>query len=371
MTREVYVPYGTTGSLDLYFRRRNAAGLYWRGDTSVYEAYNAANIALYGADAGSGVPYNAITEDGATGDYFGDDPTSGAGTWTAYEQVGAAPLASDVAVATGEFLQAAAAAAITAVNLDHVAGTATGIPALPAGTYLADILEDTGTTLPTAIAAVPTAGEIDTQLSGTHGAGAWGINAGVGTGTRAVAFTVTTGGVALLGASVRLYRTGSIDRTGTTNASGQVTLYCDVDATWSYAVTHALYDSGSGTVVVDGNETVPVSLTAVTWPASTVPGTTTVRWRVRKANRDYASDAECTVYMGISKGPGVAGTIYNGDNLDYDSDATDADGYVYFANTPKGAIVAVKTATDGQTQFVKIPADCGSTFEGLELIGSS
>lgn len=191
-----------------------------------------------------------------------------------------------------------------------------------------------------------------------------------GTGTRAVTFTVTSSSVPVQNARVRLYLAGMVDRIGDTNALGQVTLWCDTDATWSYGVTHPQYDAVSGTVVVDGNESVAVSMTVAPWPASTVPDTTTVRWRVRKTNRAWAGLDDCTVYMGIASGPGVAGTIYNGDNLDFDSDATDASGYVYFANTPKGATVAVKTATDGQVQMVQIPRDCGDTFEGLELIGS-
>lgn len=107
MSREIYVPLDS-GNSNLYFRRRNAAGQYWRGDTSAFELYNAANIALYGADADSSTPYNELTEDGSTGDYFGDDPASGDGTWTAYEQAGASPAESDVAVAYGELAESIA-----------------------------------------------------------------------------------------------------------------------------------------------------------------------------------------------------------------------------------------------------------------------
>lgn len=120
MTREIYVPLGDSGNANLYFRRRNAAGQYWRCDTEVYEDFNPANIALYGADAGSGTPYNVLAEDGSTGDYFGDDPASGTGTWTAYEQAGATPAQTDDAVATGDFPQAAAAAAIAASDLVQI-----------------------------------------------------------------------------------------------------------------------------------------------------------------------------------------------------------------------------------------------------------
>ena len=205
-----------------------------------------------------------------------------------------------------------------------------------------------------------------------RGDAAW-ITGSAGTGTYACTWTVNDGSTALQGATVSFWLAGVLRGTGTTNASGQVSMSLDA-GTYTVAISLSGYTFANTTHAVSATAstwTKTFSMTSVVWPSSTVPGTTTVRWRVRKTNRAWAGADDCTVYMGISKGPGVAGTIYNGDNLDYDSDATDSDGYVYFANTPKGSTVAVKTATDGQVQFVKIPADCGDTFEGLELIGSA
>lgn len=193
------------------------------------------------------------------------------------------------------------------------------------------------------------------------------------TGTYVCTWTVNDGTTVLQGATVSFWLSGVLKGTGTTGVAGTVAMSLDA-GTYTVAITCDGYTFASTTHAVSSTAstwTKTFSMSSVVWPASTVPGTTTVRWRVRKTNRAWAGVDDCTVYMGIAKGPGVAGTIYNGDNLDYDSDTTDADGYVYFANTPKGATVAVKTATDGQVQFVKIPADCGSTFEGLELIGSA
>ncbi len=194
-------------------------------------------------------------------------------------------------------------------------------------------------------------------------------------GTYACTWTVNDGTTVLQGAKVSFWLgsvlKGTTPATGT-SVTGTVAMSLDA-ATYTVAITLAGYTFASTTHVVSATAstwTKTFSMTSVVWPASTVTGTTTVRWRVRKTSRAYAGAADCTVYMGISQGPGVAGQIYNGDNLDYDSDATDADGYVYFANTPKGATVAVKTATNGAIQYVKIPSDCGDTFEGLELIGS-
>ena len=201
-----------------------------------------------------------------------------------------------------------------------------------------------------------------------RGDAAWSPGS-AGTGTRAVAFMVTTGGVPLQGASVRLYRTGSTDRIGTTNASGQVTLYCDVDATWSYAVTHALYESGSGTVVVDGNEAVPVSLTALSWPDSTEPNTVTVRWKVKLGvGRVTATTGEATVYVRMKAGAGTAGFAYG---TRQDSDATDASGYVYFANVPVGGRISAKLGSSGAEKVYEIAADATTPYDMGELIGDA
>ena len=218
-------------------------------------------------------------------------------------------------------------------------------------TQLEAILEDTGVTLPAQIAV------LDIE----------------GTGAYACTWTVNDGSTALQGATIAFYMAGVLKGQKVTNASGQASMSLDA-GTYTVAISCAGYTFSNEIYAVSATAstwTHTFSMALLTWPPSTTPGMTTVRWRVRKTNRDYASTAECTIYMGIAKGPGVAGTIYNGDNLDYEAAATDSDGYVYFAKTPKGATVAVKTATDGQVQFVQIPRDCGDTFEGSELIGSS
>lgn len=71
--------------------------------------------------------------------------------------------------------------------------------------HLDDILEDTGTTLPGMFADLPTASEIDTQLSGVHGAGAWGGSSGAGSSTGYYTDTVNDGTNPLDGVRVQLY----------------------------------------------------------------------------------------------------------------------------------------------------------------------
>jgi hypothetical protein len=176
MAREIHIPYGVVGSADVYLRFRDASGKYRRGDTGAYESWNAANIALYGADTGSGVPYHVAAEDGSTGDYFADLPDATARTWSAYVQAGATPSADggvDVEIAADEIVQGAAAAAIAAANLDHIAGTATDIPALPAGTWL-DTLRSDGTATydrtTDSLQAIRDTAPLGTAMRGTDGA---------------------------------------------------------------------------------------------------------------------------------------------------------------------------------------------------------
>jgi hypothetical protein len=73
----------------------------------------------------------------------------------------------------------------------------------------------------------PTVGQIDTQLSGTHGAGAWGA----GTGASSKVYTVTIDGAPGAGVYVRMTTdaagVNAVDA-GTTDAAGAVTLHHDL-----------------------------------------------------------------------------------------------------------------------------------------------
>lgn len=103
MTQKLTIAGLTPGSLDYYARYVDSQGRYWRADTAVWEAYNAANLALYGADAGSGTPYHAGTEDGATGTCAFPVPAFAAGAYTAlvYEQLGFEPAEADELAGAG------------------------------------------------------------------------------------------------------------------------------------------------------------------------------------------------------------------------------------------------------------------------------
>jgi hypothetical protein len=180
----IHIPYGVSGVTDLYCRFRDGDGKYRLGSTGAYETYSAVNIALYGADTGSGTPYHVVVEDGATGDYYVEIPDATARTWSAYLQAGAAPLESDVEVAADRIgldataaaqSQAAAAEAIAAAEpIDANATQLAGQPVNAAAPV----------TFPGSVASEATLGKIAPRLIGTL--------SGAGTGTEICVYGGTT-----------------------------------------------------------------------------------------------------------------------------------------------------------------------------------
>lgn len=207
--------------------------------------------------------------------------------------------------------------------------------------------------------------DMDDQLGAILAQATAAAGAGAGTGARAITFTVTTGGAAIQGVTVRLYRTGSVDRVGQTGSAGTVTLNADVDATWSYMVTHPLYDGATGTVVVDGNESVPVNLTAMSWPASTEPDTVTVRALVRGSDRQPIG-AGSLVRMRVKSVPATVKGIWD---KGLESDETDASSYVYFADVPKGAVLLFLAGANQEPQEVTVATDATSPYDVGPIYG--
>lgn len=423
MAREIYVPLGETGNESLYFRRRNAAGQYWRGDTSVYEAFNAANIALYGADADSATPYNALTEDGTTGDYFGNDPTSGTGTWTAYEQAGAAPAESDDAVETGDFQQAAAAAAIAEFDFptwtemssafssqfDHIKGffqvicRSDAAIAVDRDIWVAAINQNEGSgagtfnnttdskqairdsvytgTPPTveqiqnglATQATQLQVKAKTDLIPADPAtvtkqdeilGAIALIEGGEGGDYLQTVTVTDGTNPVQNASVYILDTdGSIVDLDDTSAAGVGSVTADA-GTYTLLVKKAGYASSTASITVSAAAARAVTLTAISFTPSAEPNSVTVRWRVKGKDRATVGAGEATVYVAVQDGPGTAGEIWSGNE---DSDITDANGYVEFTNVPIPCTLLVRAGADGVAREVAIPATAASPYDAGEL----
>lgn len=144
----------------------------------------------------------------------------------------------------------------------------------------------------------PTAEQIDTQLSLTHGNTAWGgvidgasirtalgmaaadlddqldailiaTGAGAGAGARLVTITVDDGIDPLEAATVRMTQ-GAESYSQPTNASGIATFSLD-DATWAVTITKALYTFAPTTIIVNGDETATYSMTATVITPPTNP----------------------------------------------------------------------------------------------------
>jgi hypothetical protein len=117
-------------------------------------------------------------------------------------------------------------------------------------TKIDNILEDTGTTLPAAIAEIEGGG-------------------GSGTGARTVTITVNDGTTVLQNATVRMTE-GANTFTALTNVSGVAVFNLD-DATYTVSITKAGYSYSGTTLVVNGTETATYSMTVVSTPAPTQP----------------------------------------------------------------------------------------------------
>jgi hypothetical protein len=118
-----------------------------------------------------------------------------------------------------------------------------------------------------AITTRPTAAEIETQLSGTHGSGAWGGAASTGTGAFSVIVHVTDGTINLPNARVRVSG-GPTAASGFTASTGLITLGLD-GGTYTLVVTKGgyTYTPTPQTVAADG--TIDVVMTAATTPTTT------------------------------------------------------------------------------------------------------
>jgi len=100
-----------------------------------------------------------------------------------------------------------------------------------------------------------------------------GGGGGTGTGARTVVVTVTLSASPVEGASVRLTKAAET-YVGSTNASGQVTFNVD-DGTWTVAITSPGATFAGASLVVDDDEAVSYSLTAISItpsPATQITG---------------------------------------------------------------------------------------------------
>jgi hypothetical protein len=169
-------------------------------------------------------------------------------------------------------------------------------------------------------------------------------------------------GVAIQGATVAILSGDTLIDQQDTDASGVALPACDA-GTFTLRVTYSgLYTSSSETIVVTSAAAHPVTLERISYTPSTEPDSVTVRWRVRGADRQVAEGA--TVYVSIQDGPGTDGEIWSGTA---DTDTSDVNGYVEFANVPIPCTLLVKAGSAGIEREVVIPSDATSPYDAGEL----
>jgi hypothetical protein len=156
-----------------------------------------------------------------------------------------------------------------------------------------------GASLPTTFiasnfVAAPTASAIDTQLSGVHGAGAWGPSAGSGP-LRVQAWVQDGNGTALQAATVRMVE-GINNYSGTSDANGLVTFSLGAASYATLAIKSGYsFTPSINTVSLDSNIT--LTMTAIALPVATIPGTCAVYFDCYDANFSAAVGLSFTFTM--------------------------------------------------------------------------
>jgi len=155
-------------------------------------------------------------------------------------------------------------------NVDTIKDT--DLPAVKTDT--AAILVDTGTTLPAAIDAVPTVGEIDTELTTEHGAGSC-VDTGAGSGLNNITVHCKDGSaVDIPGVKVTVHNTANDDTpviaVQTSDANGDAAVTLD-NGTYTIRGHKAGYTFSNIAPVVSGSATVEIPGVGVTITAPSDP----------------------------------------------------------------------------------------------------
>lgn len=178
----------------------------------------------------------------------------------------------------------------------------------------ASILEDTGTTLPALIDAIPPP---------------------IGEGAYTGVLTINDGTTGLEGAIVNAYRAGTLVATGITNSSGQITTWVFDAHTYSLAVRLPGYQPSTGTLTVSGNawaKSISLTQLSITPPSS--PNLCTVQFRVKLSDTPVAGAICKAKLLGINQA--ADGTILSNDEL---TDTTDVNGIAEIELVQRGSII--------------------------------
>lgn len=182
-----------------------------------------------------------------------------------------------------------------------------------------------------------------------------------GTGARTVTVSVDDGTDPVEGARVRATK-GSESYVRTTDATGEATFQLD-DGTWAMDVTAALFDPATTQVVVDGNETVPVQLSAVTMPPSDAGRVTGFLYAYDEAG---VEEEGVSVHLSV-KSPGEVDGVALDTSVRVGT--SDADGLVTFTNLFKGVTYLVRRQ-GGRLTETTVPADATTPHQLPSVVGS-
>jgi hypothetical protein len=209
--------------------------------------------------------------------------------------------------------------------------SAVGLASANLDTQLAEIEAD--------VDLLPTAAQVDTQLSGTHGSGAWGA-AGSGSGARVRTVTVTDGASPIENATVRL-TIGLSTFTAPTDASGVATFNLDAGS-YTLSITADGYSFGGDELTIpdaDGND--DVVMVAIVIPIPSSPGQTIGTGLTFDAQGALAPHA--VVWFSLAHQPAGAGQLYTNGRFSAESD----DDAVVSAEFTKGALYAAYASATG------------------------
>jgi len=213
--------------------------------------------------------------------------------------------------------------------------------------------------LDTQLDAIPTAAEIDTQLSGTHGGGAWGS---IGSGSGAYTFTVTVndGTTALQNATVRLVE-GVNNYVAVTNASGVAVFALDA-ATYSVAISKAGYSFTPTTKVIANTTSQTYSMSAVT---PTLPAAANLSTGTAICYGTTGLPLQgVVVTIQQVQGTGTDGSAYDGDTFTLTSNAS---GVISHNGFVRGATYSIRRGIRGEAKSFTVPN--AVSFDLSEIVG--
>jgi hypothetical protein len=213
--------------------------------------------------------------------------------------------------------------------------------------------------LDTQLDAIPTAVEIDTQLTASHGAGSWAVG-GTGSGAFTLTLTVNDGTNPLQNATVRMVE-GVNAFVGQTNASGVVVFSLDA-ATYAVAITKDGYSFTPASKVVSATGSQTYSMTQITPTSPAAAGLSTGTAVCYGTTGLPIAGVVVTIQQ--IDGRGVAGSAYDGDTFTLTSNAQ---GVISHNGFVRGAVYSIRRGIRGEVKSFIVPD--AASFDLSEVVG--